>query len=212
MNKIKKTFILVFILGIVSMTYAQPEIQQSGSVNHTSGVVTGSIVDENNTPLQYASVNVKKVSDSTTVQYGVTDLEGKFILEGIPFGKYFVEIQFIGYQKSVSAPFVISKENAVYRISKYKMSNKNKEIGEVVIKAQKDMLQTNLDKTVFNIESSINATGQTAVEVLEASGLHPEAAIDLVTTPGGVTIKGLNEMEHAGFTSSVIRGLKAGAK
>ncbi len=51
-----------------------------------------------------------------------------------------------------------------------------------------------------------------AVELLQASGLHPEAAIDLVTTPGGVTIKGLNEMEHAGFTSAVIRGLKAGAK
>jgi pyrroline-5-carboxylate reductase len=51
-----------------------------------------------------------------------------------------------------------------------------------------------------------------AVELLEASGLHPEAAIDLVTTPGGLTIKGLNEMEHAGFTSAVIRGLKAGLK
>jgi pyrroline-5-carboxylate reductase len=51
-----------------------------------------------------------------------------------------------------------------------------------------------------------------AVELLAASGLHPEAAIDLVTTPGGVTIKGLNEMEHAGFTSAVIRGLKAGLK
>ena len=51
-----------------------------------------------------------------------------------------------------------------------------------------------------------------AVKLLEASGLHPEAAIDLVTTPGGLTIKGLNEMEHAGFTSSVIRGLKAGLK
>lgn len=49
-----------------------------------------------------------------------------------------------------------------------------------------------------------------AVKLLEASGMHPEAAIDLVTTPGGVTIKGLNEMEHAGFTSAVIRGLKAG--
>ena len=51
-----------------------------------------------------------------------------------------------------------------------------------------------------------------AVELLQATGLHPEAAIDLVTTPGGVTIKGLNEMEHSGFTSSVIKGLKAGAK
>lgn len=49
-----------------------------------------------------------------------------------------------------------------------------------------------------------------AVELLEANGNHPEAEIDKVTTPGGVTIRGLNEMEHAGFTSAVIRGLKAG--
>jgi len=55
-------------------------------------------------------------------------------------------------------------------------------------------------------------TMEGAVRLLQATGLHPEAAIDLVTTPGGVTIKGLNEMEHAGFTSAVIRGLKAGAK
>ena len=51
-----------------------------------------------------------------------------------------------------------------------------------------------------------------AIGLLEETGMHPEAAIDLVTTPGGVTIKGLNEMEHAGFTSAVIKGLKAGAK
>lgn len=49
-----------------------------------------------------------------------------------------------------------------------------------------------------------------AVELLQASGEHPEAAIDKVTTPGGLTIRGLNEMEHAGFSSAVIRGLKAG--
>lgn len=51
-----------------------------------------------------------------------------------------------------------------------------------------------------------------AVELLLASGMHPEEAIDLVTTPEGVSIKGLNEMEHAGFSSAVIRGLKAGLK
>ena len=51
-----------------------------------------------------------------------------------------------------------------------------------------------------------------AVELLQAGGGHPEAEIDKVTTPGGVTIRGLNAMEHAGFTSAVIRGLKAGLK
>lgn len=55
-------------------------------------------------------------------------------------------------------------------------------------------------------------TLQGAVELLRASGMHPEQAIDLVTTPGGLTIRGLNEMEHAGFTSAVVRGLKAAVK
>lgn len=53
---------------------------------------------------------------------------------------------------------------------------------------------------------------QGAVAVLEATGLHPEAAIDKVTTAGGLTIKGLNELDHAGFNSAVIRCLKAGLK
>lgn len=48
-----------------------------------------------------------------------------------------------------------------------------------------------------------------AIALLEANKSHPEAEVDKVTTPGGITIKGLNEMEHAGFTSAVIRGLKA---
>lgn len=48
-----------------------------------------------------------------------------------------------------------------------------------------------------------------AIDLIEANNSHPEQEIDKVTTPGGITIKGLNEMEHAGFTSAVIRGLKA---
>jgi pyrroline-5-carboxylate reductase len=48
-----------------------------------------------------------------------------------------------------------------------------------------------------------------AVALLEANNRHPEAEIDKVTTPGGITIKGLNAMEEAGFTNAVIKGLKA---
>lgn len=48
-----------------------------------------------------------------------------------------------------------------------------------------------------------------AVALLETYKTHPEQEIDKVTTPGGITIKGLNEMEHAGFSSAVIKGLKA---
>ena len=65
----------------------------------------------------------------------------------------------------------------------------------------------------FYPKDALNIVLQTvkgAVELLQSTGENPETAIDKVTTPGGVTIKGLNAMEHAGFTSAVIKGLKAG--
>ncbi|RXK58747.1 pyrroline-5-carboxylate reductase [Lacibacter luteus] len=47
-----------------------------------------------------------------------------------------------------------------------------------------------------------------AAELLIQKGSHPEAEIDKVTTPRGCTIAGLNEMEHMGFSSSLIKGIK----
>lgn len=55
----------------------------------------------------------------------------------------------------------------------------------------------------------VEYTVKGAAELLLATGGHPEEEIDKVTTAGGITIKGLNEMEHEGFTSAVIKGLKA---
>jgi len=46
-----------------------------------------------------------------------------------------------------------------------------------------------------------------AAELLIASGNHPEEEIDRVTTPMGCTIEGLNEMEHQGLSSSLIKGI-----
>jgi len=48
-----------------------------------------------------------------------------------------------------------------------------------------------------------------AAELLLQTGANPEEEIDKVTTPGGITIKGLNEMEANGFSNAVIKGLKA---
>lgn len=48
-----------------------------------------------------------------------------------------------------------------------------------------------------------------AANLLEANNSHPEMEIDKVATPGGITIKGINELDQSGFTSAVIRGHKA---
>jgi pyrroline-5-carboxylate reductase len=62
----------------------------------------------------------------------------------------------------------------------------------------------------FNSEMSQLITAQTvkgAAQLIVETSNHPEREIDKVTTPQGITISGLNEMEHQGLSSAVIRGL-----
>ena len=53
----------------------------------------------------------------------------------------------------------------------------------------------------------VEQTVKGAAELLLQKGTHPEQEIDKVTTPKGCTIVGLNEMEHQGFSSSLIKGI-----
>jgi len=55
----------------------------------------------------------------------------------------------------------------------------------------------------------VNQTVKGAAELLIERKQHPEYEIDKVTTPKGCTIVGLNEMEHNGFSSSLIKGIVA---
>ena len=53
----------------------------------------------------------------------------------------------------------------------------------------------------------VSQTVKGAAQLLIQNGLHPEEEIDKVTTPKGCTIVGLNEMEHSGFSSALIKGI-----
>lgn len=53
----------------------------------------------------------------------------------------------------------------------------------------------------------VTQTMEGALKLLKVNESHPEQEIDKVTTPGGLTIKGLNAMEQAGFTNAVVQGL-----
>lgn len=62
----------------------------------------------------------------------------------------------------------------------------------------------------FDTKTATKIVSQTvkgATELIIRNGSHPEAEIDKVTTPKGCTIVGLNEMEHSGFSSALIKGI-----
>jgi len=67
----------------------------------------------------------------------------------------------------------------------------------------------------FHPEQALAMAAQTALgaaSLVLSHGSHPEREIDSVTTPRGCTIAGLNEMEHQGFSSAMIRGIVTSAE
>ena len=68
-------------------------------------------------------------------------------------------------------------------------------------------IEIGFDAATANLIAAQTVKG--AAELLLTKGSHPEQEIDKVTTPKGCTIAGLNEMEHRGFSSSLIKGLVA---
>ena len=68
-------------------------------------------------------------------------------------------------------------------------------------------IEIGFDATTANLIAAQTVKG--AAELLLQKGTHPEQEIDKVTTPKGCTIAGLNEMEHQGFSSSLIKGIAA---
>lgn len=71
-------------------------------------------------------------------------------------------------------------------------------------------IEIGFDATTASIIAAQTVKG--AAELLLQKGTHPEQEIDKVTTPKGCTIAGLNEMEHQGFSSSLIKGIVASYK
>jgi pyrroline-5-carboxylate reductase len=67
----------------------------------------------------------------------------------------------------------------------------------------------------FHAEDALKMAAQTAkgaAALLLEGNTHPENEIDKVTSPKGCTIAGLNEMEHQGFSSALIKGIKVSAQ
>lgn len=66
-------------------------------------------------------------------------------------------------------------------------------------------IEIGFDAVTANLIAAQTVKG--AAQLLMDNGTHPEQEIDKVTTPKGCTIAGLNEMEHRGFSSSLIKGI-----
>ena len=149
---------LLFALSFINISFGQ----LSGST------IDGRVVDENQDPISYASVVLFNSSDSMMTKAGYSEDNGSFHFENIAAGSYYINISFVGYDTYNSQSFSVTENNAT-TLDVVKMSPFATELGEVVIAATKPLVEVKPDKTVFNVEGSVNAIGNNGLELLRKS-------------------------------------------
>jgi len=148
------------------------------------GAVLGMIVDANKQPVPYAMVYVQNAKDSLNITGGITDENGRILIKEIPWGTYRVQINAMGYNLQYTPEFTLSQGDPYYRMRQFALTQKMEQLQGVEVTGQKEMLQQNLDKKVYNMENSIITDGATAVDALAEI---PSVDVDI---EGNVSLRG----------------------
>lgn len=130
--------------------------------------ITGVIKDEQGKALPGASITLKKTKDSSLVKIAATNAAGQYEFAGILQGRYFITGSFVGHGSKSSAPINISGSGDV-NVPELVLVKASGNLKEVVVTSTKPVIEIKADKTVLNVEGSVNAIGQDALELLRKS-------------------------------------------
>jgi iron complex outermembrane recepter protein len=136
-------------------------------------IINGSTKNEANEGVPFAAVAVFKAQDSTLLKADIADANGGFKLSGVPTGKFYVVVNSVGLQKFNSKIFDLVDKNI--ELPPFMLKNQTTELKEVVVSGQKPLVEVLADKTVFNVQNSLSATGTTGFELLRKA---PGVVID----------------------------------
>ncbi|AXG72404.1 outer membrane protein beta-barrel family protein [Kordia sp. SMS9] len=128
----------------------------------------GKITTVKNETLPYANVILFNTSDASMAKGAITDEEGVFVMENIATGNYYVSISVIGFKTYQSEPFMLAP-NEKKNFGTIQLEEENIALNAVTVTGKKALIQNKADRVVLNIENSILATGNTALDILNKS-------------------------------------------
>jgi len=182
------TTILAVFLSLIKV-YAQPSgPKQWTGTNETKdgfGVITGTLYDAiSKQRVEYGNIILFRSSDSKMITGTITDARGRFLFEKLMPGKYFIRMQFIGYENGNIPDLIISKQNADIKLGDIAIKPKASSLSAVEIKSDKAMITGNLDKKVITVDKNMAIGGGTATDVMENV---PSVSVD---ADGNISLRG----------------------
>ena len=173
----KKINVIIILLILIFKT--------TFSTANVSGTVMGRVIDEeNNEPLEFVSVAIYTAEDDKLVTGVVSDTQGKFELQGLTEGEYFLEVSFIGYDKRRIENIDINTGRTSIELADIILPRISSQLKEVEIVAEELGVEYKIDRKVINVSQQLTAASGTAVDILENI---PSITVDM---DGNVALRG----------------------
>ena len=168
--------IVFFAISSLASTFAQ------------SGSITGVVTDKaTNDKIPFANVMAVLKNNTASPKGTVSDKDGKFGIDNLPFGNYNVVISFIGYQPDTITNIDIDRQNQQINIGEIQLDALTIGLGEVVVKGIAETTTTKLDRITYRVGDFETAKGGNASDVLSKL---PSVAVD---QDGVISVRGTSD-------------------
>lgn len=130
--------------------------------------ITGNVKDEQGKGLDKTTVSLLNAKDSSVAKLAVTADNGKFSITPDKPGSYLLGTSHVGYNNYYSKVFEVSGGGDL-NLGDISMQKAGSSLAGVTVTSKKPMVEVKADKTILNVEGTINATGNDALELLRKS-------------------------------------------
>lgn len=179
-------FLFVFVFSF--RLYAEQPVEQPpqrGGDSRVLGTVTGKLVDgTQDEPLMYASLVLHQLPDSAMVSGAISDEEGRFLIEEVPAGRYYLSINYVGYPNQTINDIAITMRQQEYNAGTIRIMPDAAMLDEVTVEATRELMEVGLDRRVFNVAQELTSVGGTALDLMQNI---PSVAVDF---DGNVSLRG----------------------
>ncbi len=136
--------------------------------------ISGQLKEDNGEAIVYANAALYNSADSTLVKVQSSTEEGMFRIANIDNGDYFLKITYVGYDDYVQSDVVFESPTTL-ELGTITLESQSVGFEEVTITAKRQLVVVKPDRTIFNVEGTVNNVGTDAITLLR---MAPSVTVD----------------------------------
>jgi outer membrane receptor protein involved in Fe transport len=182
---IKPIYYLLLLQFACGFALAQDNNYKRGEGGDpTFSKISGVIIDNTSKePVEFAAISIFRMPKDTLIGGVVSGAKGTFEIDKLRPGKYKMKIAFMGYKTFIIDTIFLKREETK-NLGNIALENNQKQLKEVVVETQQDMVKNTIDKKVFDAEKLAVANGGSANDVLAQV---PTVSVDI---DGNISLRG----------------------